>query len=534
MAFQKKTWKNRLSEFPNRRRLEPTGIENTYDVVRAEGNVTETGDAFSEDSMNDLEERIATGLADGAITTALHTRTGTTNNLDIPTGAKNLTFLATAANADGDSWTINGNPVTAVLQNGEVLPGELFKSGCWVTGVRLSDDGTQLFFKSAGGDKVTYNVFCQPTEPTSKTGIWLKTDTTIKPKKIVFDDNIWAAGGWQNPSLIKDAPSSGVSTGACIINGLVYVTFFGRTYEYDLSKNSYDVGTPYPVNRGSAPLCAANGEIYTFGGVVSSQASNSALAFNPSTKIFRDIASMAVACSGAIVVEADGNIYIYGGHNTSSQTLTKVEKYNLQTNTYTTISNLPKSEMRFGADYYNGKVYMFGGPNTVLMNYIHNLASDTYSVNTNPGMYYTVTVIRRLDKIILLGGRDASNNYLTTVKEYDPSNNSFKILASMPTARLSGAAVVTSDKLLIFGTTDSSKTVDCMEFTDKQYPNDPSVLLYNPKTDLSFNISILTSKFIDALPVLFKDSMLFADGDITFPALYIGDGMQWTLARAAQ
>lgn len=82
------------------------------------------------------------------ISTALHTRTGTTNNLDIPDGAKNLTFLATADLADGDTWTINGNSVTAVLQNGEALPGELFKSGCWVTGVRLSDDGTQLFFRA--------------------------------------------------------------------------------------------------------------------------------------------------------------------------------------------------------------------------------------------------------------------------------------------------------------------------------------------------------------------------------------------------
>lgn len=138
-----------MSEFPNRRRLEPTGIENTYDVVRAEGNVTETGDAFAEESMNDLEERIAAGLAEGSISTALHTRTGTVNNLSIPDGAKNLTFLAMADIADGDTWTVNGNPVTAVLQNGEALPGELFKSGCWVTGVRLSDDGTQLTFTGA-------------------------------------------------------------------------------------------------------------------------------------------------------------------------------------------------------------------------------------------------------------------------------------------------------------------------------------------------------------------------------------------------
>ncbi len=137
-----------MSEFPNRRRLEPTGIENTYDVVRAEGNVTETGDPFAEDSMNDLEERIAAGLAEGSISTATHTRTGTVNNLSIPDGAKNLTFLAMGTIADGDTWTINGQPVTAKLQNGEALPGELFKAGCWVTGVRLSDDGTQLFFRA--------------------------------------------------------------------------------------------------------------------------------------------------------------------------------------------------------------------------------------------------------------------------------------------------------------------------------------------------------------------------------------------------
>lgn len=80
------------------------------------------------------------------ITTAIHTKTGTTHNLEVSPGAKNLTFLAAADIADGDTCTINGQPVTAVLQNGEPLPGELFKSGCWVTGVYW--DGTQLFFRA--------------------------------------------------------------------------------------------------------------------------------------------------------------------------------------------------------------------------------------------------------------------------------------------------------------------------------------------------------------------------------------------------
>ena len=95
---------------------------------------------------DDLEQHKSDTAAH--ITTAIHTRIGTVNNLAVDPGAKNLTFLATADLVDGDTWTINGTAVTATLQNGEPVPGELFKAGCWVTGVRLSDDGTQLFFRA--------------------------------------------------------------------------------------------------------------------------------------------------------------------------------------------------------------------------------------------------------------------------------------------------------------------------------------------------------------------------------------------------
>ncbi|WP_313293876.1 hypothetical protein [Faecalispora jeddahensis] len=107
-------------------------------------------DILDADTAGNLLNLINTHKADGNvhISTALHTRIGTTHNLEIEPGAKNLTFLATADIVEGDTWTVNGNPVTAVLQNGEALPGELFKAGCWVTGVRLSDDGTQLFFRA--------------------------------------------------------------------------------------------------------------------------------------------------------------------------------------------------------------------------------------------------------------------------------------------------------------------------------------------------------------------------------------------------
>lgn len=57
MAFVKKEWKNRISEYPNRRRL--TEVEpGVYDVIREEGTVTQEGDMLDAEALNDLEQRI--------------------------------------------------------------------------------------------------------------------------------------------------------------------------------------------------------------------------------------------------------------------------------------------------------------------------------------------------------------------------------------------------------------------------------------------------------------------------------------------
>lgn len=60
MAFEKKTWKDRITEYPTRRSLKRTdGSTELVTVSRAEGDVSQEGDAFSAANMNDLENRIA-------------------------------------------------------------------------------------------------------------------------------------------------------------------------------------------------------------------------------------------------------------------------------------------------------------------------------------------------------------------------------------------------------------------------------------------------------------------------------------------
>ena len=60
MAFVKKTWKNRIAEYINRRLLtNEDGSTNVVTVARDEGTISQEGDAFNAANMNDLEDRIA-------------------------------------------------------------------------------------------------------------------------------------------------------------------------------------------------------------------------------------------------------------------------------------------------------------------------------------------------------------------------------------------------------------------------------------------------------------------------------------------
>lgn len=61
--FEAKTWKDRITEYPTRRTLtKEDGTTEIVTVARNEGTVSEAGDAFSAENMNNLERRIAAGF----------------------------------------------------------------------------------------------------------------------------------------------------------------------------------------------------------------------------------------------------------------------------------------------------------------------------------------------------------------------------------------------------------------------------------------------------------------------------------------
>lgn len=108
MAFNKKTWQNRVSEQPQRRLLTPTdgGTPMTVDVTRQEGLVIQDGDAFSAENMNDLETRIKNTFDSDEATLNSVNNKANTNASNISTLQSNLASVSNRVTTNTNS--ING------------------------------------------------------------------------------------------------------------------------------------------------------------------------------------------------------------------------------------------------------------------------------------------------------------------------------------------------------------------------------------------------------------------------------------------
>ena len=166
--------------------------------------INQNADAI-DDELKKANDKIATHTSDtchiqagerekwnaSGVSTYIHKKTGTVHNL---TGSgNNIEFLATADIADGDTWQVNGQVVTAVLSNGEPLTEDTFKKDNWVTGVRL--DGSKLNFRSVGGggckELYDFPLSIQETEPipVNTNHIWIENS---KQLPVIIDDAVRA------------------------------------------------------------------------------------------------------------------------------------------------------------------------------------------------------------------------------------------------------------------------------------------------------------------------------------------------------
>ena len=117
MGFVKKTWTNRISEYPNRRTINDGYVTKVVTVGRDEGTVTQAGDAFTAENMNDLETRIESAIDEADAYVEV---TGT-----LTAGQTSITLSNAAITEDStiDYYTnyFGINPVGVNVSNGRVV-----------------------------------------------------------------------------------------------------------------------------------------------------------------------------------------------------------------------------------------------------------------------------------------------------------------------------------------------------------------------------------------------------------------------------
>ena len=263
--FEKKTWVNRQSEHPARRRLTPTGNDNEYDVARAERVIMEDGDAFDAETMNDLEKRVAEGFstldpadlgADVCVQVYACVKSGTVYELT-GSGAVGRCKIPAAWNS-GDTWSVNGKAVPAYC-GADAVDSDCIVAGRWVL---FTFDGQRLDFNGGGG--LSSGKLAQATAAESDVLSGKKFyagNKNLKTGTLALSGSAGTGDVLRGATFYKDDPKSKL-TGTLALSGNANAAqvLSGYTFYKDNAKSKL---TGTMANRGAASATIAPGGSYT-------------------------------------------------------------------------------------------------------------------------------------------------------------------------------------------------------------------------------------------------------------------------------
>ena len=169
-------------------------------------------------------------------------------------------------------------------------------------------------------------------------------------------------------------------------------------------------------------------------------------------------ASLPAALTEVAVAQADGKIHVLGG-NVLGFTGPYHQEYDPATDKWRARSPLPRSLDHIGTALLNGKIYAVGGfvgggvhkdgQNTA---FEYDPSLDTWRIlaplRAGRG---SIAVVALNETIHAIGGRDPDGVTVATHEVYDPATNSWTMAAPLPKARDHMAAAVIDGKIHVVG-----------------------------------------------------------------------------------
>lgn len=299
-------------------------------------------------------------------------------------------------------------------------------------------------------------------------------------------------GSWQKltPVPTAFAFSTGVEgmSVASVGNKIIAALGFdlgdqATTRIYDMASDVWSTGANAPDASSEGAGVAHGGLLYSIGGrILFGTPRPDIWAYDPTTDTWNAaLTPMSTGRTGLAVAVVGNSIYAIGGRTATGgpcsgfgfAELASVERYDIITDTWTTVASLPSARSDLAAATVGGKIYVFGGcrgSGTILADVdVYNPVTDTWSAaptdmpTARAGMY---AVARKGGTVYVIGGWDGIGSGLSTNEAYKVSQDTWTTgLPSMPTPRAETGAVGHAGKIYIVGgaTPGFGASVDALE-----------------------------------------------------------------------
>ncbi len=262
----------------------------------------------------------------------------------------------------------------------------------------------------------------------------------------------YAQGTWTALTPVSPSPMEGMTVGGV---GQIIVAAYGfspapgntnQTLLYNINTDSWSTGAPAPL---PARAEAAYGEtthggfLYVIGGGNSGVALSDLQRYDPVLNAWTTLAPMPTARAGAAAAVIDDGIFVIGGRQSTSGPcsggpyLQTVEKYDIDTDTWSAVAPLLTPRSDLAAVAHGGKIFVFGGCAGTVTNEVDMYDPQTNTWTTLPSMTTaraSLVAGHSGDKVCAIGGTNGISA-LSVNEVYDIPSNTWSTNTPMTTAR---------------------------------------------------------------------------------------------------
>ncbi|MEO0158911.1 MAG: kelch repeat-containing protein [candidate division WOR-3 bacterium] len=207
-----------------------------------------------------------------------------------------------------------------------------------------------------------------------------------------------------------------------------------------------------PLHLKNSCIASYNNKIYIFGGYIANTPTNNFFLYDINSNTYQDLGNLPFNAGGCFAVVLNNRIYIIVGANTTS-----FYEFNPSNNTFTQKASLTYSRDGLCAVVLNNQIYAIGGGNNKVEAY--DLASNSWIEKKSLDISLKYHACEVLDGKIYVFGGQVGSSISSKVFSYDPNSDSWTYITDMKTPRKGLGASRVGNEIYVYGGIDDNNKI---------------------------------------------------------------------------